>query len=269
MSFGISISDILEITKLINDIITRTRGAAGELQHFTDDLGLAATLFHQLRSNIDTYNRYYNGLQPTQRQTTMTVFRNIHHSLTELQTSLAERYSSVGRALNLRSNLRFSHALPELRQRLEVHMRSLSLLVQSVQLVQTSQVQAVLARIEEAQQEGRPVLGDMNQVNGMYGRSGGSSTAATAATSVRDEFIADWQDEITRWRNGVQSNETSTVNTTSFESETAVPMDHNGIASAKRWCFASLLLEFTLMSSILGVSGIIVQSEYDILLRSE
>jgi hypothetical protein len=148
-------------------------------------------------------------------------------------------------------------------------MRSLSLLVQSVQLAQTSQVQAVLARIEEAQQEGRPVLGDVNQADGMYARSRGPSTTATAATSVRDEFIADWRDEIARWRSGVQSHEISTVDTTFAEIETSVPIDRNGIAWAKRWVLAYLLLEFALLVSILGITARVIQIDPVLVLRSE
>jgi len=246
MSFGFSISDVLAISGLISDVVARVRAAAGEFEQFADDLGLAATLFQQLHGHFDTYTRHYNSLQPSQQKTIITVFEGIREGLTELQTTLVERHHSVGQTLHLRSNLRFTHALPQLRQRLEVHMRSISLLVQNVQFAQTSDIRAILERIEAAQQEDREIS---QGIEGENGRIEGSIIDTTTATSVREGFIADWRDEIDQWRKGVRSLQPSMTIDESETTTVTTPMENKGLSRAKRWALRHLAIQFALMVS--------------------
>ena len=206
MSFGFSIGDVITVGNLLGEIISRTRRASSEFADFTQDLQVTHSLFQVLRNSSETYTNRTARLSQHERQTIATTFKGIRDGLLQLQERL-DQHSSVGGPSRLVSNLRFSRAFEALRQRLDMHMNSLHLIVQNIQLAQVSEIGNVVARIERAQREDRQIgTLDQNTRSDEYFSNTSQMRyeleenrgprSVTSSTSTRDEFIVAWRQHV-------------------------------------------------------------------------
>ena len=206
MSFGFSIGDVITVGNLLDEVISRTRRASSEFADFTQDLQVTHSLFQVLRNSSKTYTNRTACLSQHERQTIAMTFKGIRDGLLQLQERL-DQHSSVGGPSRLVSNLRFSRAFEALRQRLDMHMNSLHLIVQNIQLAQVSEIGNVVARIERAQEEDRQI-GTMNRNTRSDEYSSNASQmryeleenrgprSVTSSTSTRDEFVVAWRQRV-------------------------------------------------------------------------
>jgi hypothetical protein len=206
MSFGFSIGDIITVANLLDDVISRTRRAPSEFAEFNQDLQVTYSLFQFLRDSAEIYTNRTARLLRHQQQTIATTFTGIHDGLLQLQERL-NQHSSVGGPSRLVSNMRFSRAHEALRSRLDMHMNSLHLIVQNIQLAQVSEIGNVVARIERAQQEDRQIAPlDQNAPDDEYSSNASQMgyemeesrgpRSVTSSTSTRDEFIMAWRQHV-------------------------------------------------------------------------
>jgi hypothetical protein len=126
MSF-ISIGDIISISQLIGNLLSRVRTAAAEFRVFAGDLNLTQTILRQLQSN---WGILALRLGESERNTIRSIFKGIRRGLNELENQL-ERYQNVGGIRHGIANLRFSNHLADLQRRLQFHMSALQLLAQN------------------------------------------------------------------------------------------------------------------------------------------
>jgi len=206
MSFGFSIGDVITVGNLLDEVISRTRRASSEFAEFTQDLQVTRSLFQVLRNSAETYTNRTARLSQHERQTIAATFAGIRDGLLQLQERL-NQHSSVGGPSHLVSNLRFSRALEALRSRLDMHMNSLHLIVQNIQLAQVSEIGNVVARIERAQREDRQIgTLDQNARDDEYSSNASQMRyeleensgprSVTSSTSTRNEFIVAWRQHV-------------------------------------------------------------------------
>ena len=194
-------------------------------REFSADLELAATIFDQLQNNWDLYN---SRLQTTHPQSsTQAILQRtidgIRDSLQQLSDHL-QQHASVSQGLrHIRANLAFTRELNQSRQRLQMHLSSLNLVVQSLQLTQSQRTNQVLERIEAAQQEEQEESIEQTLIDGLANFEAqhvrrtppstvAMSVATTTSTESRDALIY-------RWRQDLRANISSHISTPTVEDE--------------------------------------------------
>ncbi len=225
MSFGFSIGDFLQVTQLARNLYSRIRSADALFREFSADLELADTIFGQLRDNWELYNGRLETAHP--QANTQAILRRtiigIRDSLRTLSDHL-QQYGNVGQGLrHARANLAFTRELAHSRQRLQMHLSSLSLVVQSLQLTQAQRTHEVLERIEAAQQEEEEegVEHSLNEelanFEAQHVRRTPPRTVATSVTTTTSIVSRDIL--INRWRQHLQTNLTSQAPTIAAQDE--------------------------------------------------
>jgi hypothetical protein len=150
MSF-ISIGDIISISQLVGNLLSRVRTAAAEFRVFAGDLNLTQTILRQLQSN---WGILASRLGESERNTIRSIFKGIRRGLNELENQL-ERYQNVGGIRHGIANLRFSNHLADLQRRLQFHMSALQLLAQNLSIMQGNRIEEALRVFREALEEQR------------------------------------------------------------------------------------------------------------------
>ncbi|KAN0073918.1 hypothetical protein V8E54_007855 [Elaphomyces granulatus] len=151
MSF-ISIGDIISISQLVGNLLSRVRTAAAEFRVFTGDLNLTQTILRQLQSNWGILASRLG--ESHERNTVRSIFKGIRRGLNELENQL-ERYQNVGGIRHGIANLRFSNHLSDLQHRLQFHMSALQLLAQNLSIMQGNRIEEALRVFREALEEQR------------------------------------------------------------------------------------------------------------------
>jgi len=149
MSF-ISIGDIISISQLVGNLLSRVRTAAAEFRVFAGDLNLTQTILRQLQSN---WGILASRLGESERNTVRSIFEGIRRGLNELENQL-ERYQSIG-WIRHGANLGFSNHLADLQRRLQFHMSALQLLAQNLSIMQGNRIEEALRVFREALEEQR------------------------------------------------------------------------------------------------------------------
>ena len=155
MSFGFSLGDIITITQLTTQLISRVRRAGAEFRQFEGDLELAQSLFISIEQNWRTYSNRAAAteLRENHHVTIQATFTGIRSGLEELRTQLDTRNQMMPGVRQNLSQIRFSYRLAGLRRRLEFHMESMQLIVQNLNLMQGNRIEEAIRLIRDAQDE--------------------------------------------------------------------------------------------------------------------
>ncbi len=156
MSFGFSAGDIIMAAQLARNLIQQVRSAPAEFRDLEADLNLTHTILNELTDNWRDYRRHAtrNGINLGRDQVLRTTIDNVRDGLGALQTQLGNHRVRSGLTGSL-GNIRFSQQLRGLQRRLQFHMSSLQLIMQSLTIAQGNRVAEALQTVREAQLEQR------------------------------------------------------------------------------------------------------------------
>jgi hypothetical protein len=151
MSFGFSISDLIEVSRLTTSLIRRVRTAGAEFREFESDLQLARSVFVSFEENWNT--------EPC-RTTAARLQQNHNAILQATITGIRNGLNDLDHQLETHSQTRFSrfqlsYRLQDLRRRLDFHLGSLQLVMQNLSLVQGRNIEDAMRLIREGQEEQR------------------------------------------------------------------------------------------------------------------
>lgn len=208
MSFGFSFGDIVIITQLTTQLISRVRHADANFREFGGDLELARALFVSIEHNWSSYSSGEGAtrLQQNYNATMQTAVTGVRNGLEELQRELDNHTNTRF------SRFRFSYRLTQLHRRLQFHMESVQLVVQNMNLMQGNRIEEIMRLIRDAQEEQErenrarqqhpdeyELLESMSSFELQYlpGRSDRSSRTGDSRTSTtRDILIEQWRQRI-------------------------------------------------------------------------
>ena len=207
MSFGFSVGDIITVVNLTRRVIENVRNAPAEFRNLEADLNLTQTILTELHSNWHDYSQRatQNGINLGHDQTLRTAFSSVRNGLDELQTELRRRNVRPGLRASW-DNMRFSHRLESLQRRLQFHMSSLQLVMQSLTILQGNRVVESLQTVREAQLEQRREDERDEEMRGRQGQEEQDFEEALSTYSSRYRS--------SRYRHGGRSEERETLNRT-------------------------------------------------------
>jgi hypothetical protein len=151
MSFGFSIGDIIEVSRITTDLIRRVRTAGAEFREFEGDLELARSVFVSIEENWNT---------DSGRTTAARLIQEHNATLQATMTGIQNGLNGLRHQLDSHSRTRFSrfqlsYRLQDLRRRLDFHMGSLQLVMQNLSLMQGRSIEDAMHLIREGQEEQR------------------------------------------------------------------------------------------------------------------